>query len=87
MNAKTLIIIAAVLVSICSYFYFGYIHNPVSEKMEEIIKLQTNIDVHNILPKDKVMEEKSTTENNTTENNTTENDTTENNTTKNSAED
>ena len=53
MNAKVGIVIVAALIGFCSYFYFGYIHNPVEEEMEEIIKLQTGVDVHSVLPKDK----------------------------------
>jgi hypothetical protein len=57
MNTKLIIVVVAALIGFCSCFYFGYIHNPVVEEMEEIIKLQTGVDVHNILPKDKPIED------------------------------
>ena len=49
---KLVVTVFAVIGCIGSYFYFGKIHNPVEEKLEEVIKAETGIDLDDYLPPD-----------------------------------
>ena len=51
-TVKLVVTIFAVIGCIGSYFYFGKIHNPVEEKLEEIIKAETGVDIDDYLPAD-----------------------------------
>ena len=54
-NASTVKIVVVVFAAIgcaVSYFCYGKIHNPVEEKLEEIIKIETGVDIDDYLPAD-----------------------------------